>query len=86
MKIAKFKTKQEFLEVDNKIVDYRNSITDNSYIKSGTLFEYYSDSIEPSKDGYFYVIISQDLIDDGLLEGVALVDSLPKDITDTVEI
>lgn len=73
-KWAKIASKEEFLQIDNKIVDHKNATTDGSYAKSGTLHEFYNPNMQPSGDGFYYMPASQDLIDAGIFEGVQLID------------
>ena len=74
-KWAKIASKEQFLQIDNKIVDHKNETTDGSYLKSGTLHEFYSPNMQPSGDGYYYMPASQDLIDAGIFEGVELTEN-----------
>jgi len=74
MKYAKIKSKEQFLQVDNKIVDYRNAKTNNSYAKSGTLHEYYSEGIEPESDGFYYMPAPDELINEGIFNEIEIVD------------
>jgi hypothetical protein len=69
---AKFENIEQFLEIDNKIVEHKNATTKGSYAKSGTLHEYYSPNMQPSGDGYYYMPASQDLINLGIFEGVEI--------------
>jgi len=75
MKKAKFTSKEQFLQVDNKIVEYRNKTTNDSYLKSGTLFEYYNESIEPDKDGCYYIPATKELIEAGIFENIEIVEN-----------
>jgi hypothetical protein len=74
-KWAKIATKEEFLQIDNKIVDHKNATTNDSYAKSGTLYEYYSESMTPAADGFYYIPASQEFIDLGIFDGVELTDT-----------
>jgi len=74
-KWAKIATIEELLELDKKVVDYVNSVTDNSYKNSGTKHYFYNENLKPESDGYYYMPATNKLIESGLFDGVELIEN-----------
>lgn len=85
MKYAQFETIEAYNAVNVAIIAYKDELSGGEYTRTNTLYAYDPEP-EPNWDGKFYMPAEPDLVEAGLFYEVTLLDSMPVEPVEEVEL
>lgn len=82
---AQFETIEQYNAVNVAIIAYKDELSGGEYTRTNTLYAYPPEP-EPEWDGKYYMPAKPDLVEAGLFEGVTLLDEVPVEPVEEVEL
>ena len=70
-------TAEQYTTINASIVSYKNEQTGGEFERTKTEY-YYTPDPEQNADGFYYMPAKTEFIEDGLFDGVTLVDEIPQ--------